>query len=705
MKLKSKMILSFGLTTIGCLVFMTIITMVKVHMILEEDLNKQLNILMNSIKAQTSHSIDREIKNYLRGISETNKGILNNHHERIEKRLISMPQAKGTIEKILLDQTIGKRGSFYVANGDGEIIIHKDRSLVGSASPFALQIASGLLKNDWHTEYKNSGLNKVAYSFYDEKWDWYVIIDAYKYDFYDQIDIDSLSDTILSIKIGDSGYPFIINKKGDMLIHPTLKGQNTLNTATADNKFLFKDIIVQEEGYFEYKWEMDGKVKDKFIYFTPFEELEWYIAISGYKDEAYSVAGSLRDHNLLTSIVCALVISLSIIIFSNYLIHPIVRVTGLLKDISQGEADMTQRLKVTTKDEVGDLSNYFNQFMDKISTLVITIKNFSARNMEIKNQLMQSSEETSASLLAINNKVHNTKNQITILDQEVNKSFGVIDSITKGIETLHLQIEEQASMVEESTAAVTQMMNSLVRVATITEEKRETTMKLVGTADQGGDKLETTSQEVNNIHDQIDNINEMASVISGIAEQTNLLAMNAAIEAAHAGDAGKGFAVVADEIRKLAEDSSDKSKEIAHALSTIITAIEKAADSSDATQIAFNQINQGIREVTSSLEEITTSTSELRLGGKQILQAMSNLQSATTTIKHEANTMNNQSLVVNNSIKKVKEISGKTEKTMNEINKDSDEITRSMKNVSSETVTLEGTATGLFSEVNRFKTS
>ena len=155
-----------------------------------------------------------------------------------------------------------------------------------------------------------------------------------------------------------------------------------------------------------------------------------------------------------------------------------------------------------------------------------------------------------------------------------------------GVQTCALPIS-----VEESTASVNEMIASLKNLDKMTNARRESASRLVETAKNGGEKLSNTVEVVRNINNSIGSISDMIKIIDGIAAQTNLLAMNAAIEAAHAGDAGRGFAVVADEIRSLAETTSNNSQEIGSIIRDVMEKIHIAAESSEDTIQAFQDID------------------------------------------------------------------------------------------------------------------
>jgi methyl-accepting chemotaxis protein len=249
------------------------------------------------------------------------------------------------------------------------------------------------------------------------------------------------------------------------------------------------------------------------------------------------------------------------------------------------------------------------------------------------------------------------------------------------------------------------MIASIDNVAKIAERRREATEELLGTVGGGGDKMRAAFEHVRQISESLESVNGIASIIKSISAQTNLLAMNAAIEAAHAGDAGRGFSVVADEIRKLAEASSSNSQEISHILGGVSSSVEDAAVSAELLNSAFFQIDREVRELSNSLREIFGNMAELRSGSSQILEAMETLRRVSTRVRDKSSAISEQS----GSIREVAE-TGKS--TGSDVRAGMADIVVGMKEISTAVDDVLAIARrigkvgeGLNSEITRFRTS
>jgi methyl-accepting chemotaxis protein len=225
------------------------------------------------------------------------------------------------------------------------------------------------------------------------------------------------------------------------------------------------------------------------------------------------------------------------------------------------------------------------------------------------------------------------ENQINNLEQNTNESAVAVEVIAHRIRDLNQSIENESAAQIESSASINEMVASIKNVAESAARRRTAMEKLTGTTDSGMERLNSLLEYISKIEGSIGSIQQMVAVINSIAGSTNLLSMNAAIEAAHAGDAGRGFAVVADEIRNLADTTGKNAKEIGRQLKDVIQIIKTAAEESDITRSAFQEIRQEISGVIDAFNEITTATEELAEGGRQILEALQTLSEMSSQLK------------------------------------------------------------------------
>ncbi|HPG87387.1 MAG TPA: methyl-accepting chemotaxis protein, partial [Spirochaetales bacterium] len=262
-----------------------------------------------------------------------------------------------------------------------------------------------------------------------------------------------------------------------------------------------------------------------------------------------------------------LLLGFALFLIIRVVLKPIVTYVDAFKSASTG--DLTVRATVRARDEIGRIAAYFNDFIATLEHMVGEVKSVTQTTENISLDLAASSEETAASLHEIRINTKGMKNKIVHLDGEVSSSSKSAEDVDSYLSRLSELIADQASAINQSSASIEQMSASINNIAMAAEEKLRVANELESTALEGQSEMEETEQTIKKVSDSASVIMEMIQIIQDIASKTNLLAMNAAIEAAHAGDFGKGFAVVADEIRNLAESSAESAKQITQSLGEV----------------------------------------------------------------------------------------------------------------------------------------
>jgi methyl-accepting chemotaxis protein len=252
-----------------------------------------------------------------------------------------------------------------------------------------------------------------------------------------------------------------------------------------------------------------------------------------------------------------------------------------------------------------------------------------AQSLDKSDALSAAAQETASSGVEIERNVLSIKDQIVNLNQRFGNSEAALENISQNLGQLGSLADRQSGIVSHSGSAVEQMVASIQSVSSIIEARSAEVRSLRETAQGGRKAIGETSESFKAVVAQIENIAVMTKLITGIAAQTNLLAMNAAIEAAHAGDAGRGFSVVADEIRKLAESSRKGAGTIGASLKDLTKAVALTDDRVKASGAAFEQVQASVERVSTAMEEIGASTKEMNTGTEEILRSTSDLQTAT----------------------------------------------------------------------------
>jgi methyl-accepting chemotaxis protein len=445
----------------------------------------------------------------------------------------------------------------------------------------------------------------------------------------------------------------------------------------------------------------------RMFYSFPFamgsDATRWTVLTSVPQTTVLAEVNSMVSFSVIIAVVSILVTTVIIFLIAGSITKPIVFVTNTLKDISEGEGDLTKQININSKDEVGDLARYFNATLDKIKTLIITIKTQSVSLFDIGNELASNMTETAAAINEITSNIQSLKQQTVNQSASVTETNATMEQITENIEKLNSFINKQTESVAQSSSAVEEMLANIQSVTATLTRNVENVRSLTEASEVGRSGLQDVASDIQQIAHDSEGLLEINAVMENIASQTNLLSMNAAIEAAHAGEAGKGFAVVADEIRKLAESSSEQSKTISTVLKKIKDSIDKITRSTDAVLNKFEAIDSGVRTVSDQEENIRNAMEEQGQGSQQILEAVSRLNELTQQVKGGAEEMLQGSKEVIGESKNLAHVTQELTNGMNEMATGADQINVAVTRVNEISVQNKENIDVLVKEVSRFK--
>ncbi len=514
-----------------------------------------------------------------------------------------------------------------------------------------------------------------------------------------------LSNVVEKIVVGKKTTPIVVNKNTGTIIadanHDNVSGSQsivTLAKKTPSFTDVLKKIMAGTTGLSYYH---DGS-KNMVASYQPVPDTDWMVVIlapagdfqQGIQLILQTMIFALLIMILVSAVLCGAIIGKSV--------KPLQNVKKSINMIASGRADLTQRIKITTKDEIGAVVDGFNAFTGKLQSIISGIKDSKDSLAAAGEDLRAVAQDTSVSVTQIISNIDGVNDRITSQAAGVEETAGAVHEIASNIASLGKMIENQSSGVTQASAAVEEMIANIGSVNQSVEKMASAFQELDSGAQTGYAKQKDANERIQQIESQSEMLKDANTAIASIANQTNLLAMNAAIEAAHAGEAGKGFSVVADEIRKLSETSREQSKTIGDQLSKIKKSIEEMASASGESNAAFQsvstkirqtdeqvrqiksamleqlegskQISEALHAMNDSTHEVHTASSEMSEGNKAILDEVKRLQSATSAIKESITEMRIGAKKINETKTALTDISDKLHGSIQEIGNQIDQF-------------------------------
>jgi len=407
-------------------------------------------------------------------------------------------------------------------------------------------------------------------------------------------------------------------------------------------------------------------------------------------------------------VVPTIVIGIGFSVMDNFMLaqgvnRRLAAVSDLMRRLAAGDLS-GEALPTMSRDEFGALIASCNQTQDYLRVLAEGLKSAVNDARDTGESLTDAAAATGEALTAIHGGAEAVDESMAQMRQNVAEARGLLESLTAAIASVVEHIEDQASMSEQSTAALQQMTASVSAINTVTRERLEAAERVADHSRRGGENLERTLGAVERINRGIATITEITDLISAVADQTNLLAMNAAIEAAHAGEAGRGFAVVADEIRKLAENTGENSRRIGEAVSGIIESIRSSSELGGETSRIFESMDHETERLVSSLREIETGVGELGVGAGQVMNSMNELREHSQGLREDAGRMGRETDGVGSVMERLEGASSSAHDAGRRIGERSRNAAEQKRRLMECTAVLADVAATLQRRVARFKT-
>ena len=699
----------------------------KAYAAKKDELRSNVDIVLKTIESFYDRTSKQKVKEEVKGKLTTQASMLENILLSYYKKHRNSPTLKKDMIEIVKNSRYGKSGYFWINDRGANMIMHpikpslNGKDLSNTKDPNGKRLfidmvkvsndsSNGFVDYQWPKPGFDKPQDKVSYIFTFKPFGWIIGTGEYVDNVTKQMQEEALK-TVAQMRYGKDGaknYFWINDSKPNMVMHPikpALNGKSLSDSKDPNGKRLFVEMVkvVNEKGsgYVDYQWPKPGfdKPQNKISYVAYFKPWDWIIGTGVYVDDIEQEVLAMQKvaddtvQSLISVFIIVSIILLLIVLISLY-IGIIASVIKPLESLMNGfkklltTNDISTRLEIRVKDEIGQVSMLFNEYMDSIQNglnedkklideakmVVGKIKEGSYSDTITAHTHNQSLQEFTNS---VNEMINATKDHFANINKilseyakydyrkdlrldgikkdeafdllvkdinklrdsineqlSVNMSNGLTlskssDILMQNVEKLNKNSNEAAASLEETAAALEELTGNI-------SSNTENIVKMAGFANElshsssEGQKLaQETTVSMDEINSQVAAINEAISIIDQIAFQTNILSLNAAVEAATAGEAGKGFAVVAGEVRNLAARSAEAAQEIKDLVESATSKANSGKGIADRMIHGYNGLNENIAKTLDLIKNVETASKEQQSGIVQINDAINSLDMQT----------------------------------------------------------------------------
>ncbi|CAH6926266.1 Methyl-accepting chemotaxis protein [Vibrio chagasii] len=581
-------------------------------------------ISVTQLTQETEVAINQEMKNVSVGTTNYIADWLSTRSDMMLANEPTISSNSNSDRELLITKQAGQFLSVYAGFSDGTIAYgDKTESWPADYDPRTrpwykdANAASDLIITEPYQDFDGSIVISFAKAFSGQKQG---VLAA-------DLTVTSIIDTVLNVKLDNDGFAFLVDGNNNIVAYSdealSQKPLTSLNPELTANRV---SQLIQTQTITTLAWPGQG---DKLVYIANVPNTDWSLGIVIDKELAFSAVTDAIQFIALTSLVLYIVISIASTMVINRLLYPLQTLSEALTQLAQGRGDLTQRIDITRMDEIGKLAELVNQFLSQMQSM---LKGVVEHSHDLNNHAEKANQLATQSSI----RVENQQNDINQIATAIHEMSATAAEVASHAELTASASQASATACNDGQEVIQQNRDAITSLAT---------------------QVEDAANVIRELENNAQSINQILSTIQGIAEQTNLLALNAAIEAARAGEQGRGFAVVADEVRVLSQRTHGSTEEIRVMIDTLQKNTEHAVDSmTTSTQLAENsvgfaeqahdslsKITQAISEINDMALQIASAAEEQRAVSEDISRNTQGIKDASDDLAQQAESSRNSS--------------------------------------------------------------
>ncbi|NOI88361.1 methyl-accepting chemotaxis protein [Vibrio sp. 99K-1] len=586
-------------------------------------------ISVTQLTQETEVAINQEMKNVSVGTTNYIADWLSTRSDMMLANEPTISSNSNSDRELLITKQAGQFLSVYAGFSDGTIAYgDKTESWPADYDPRTrpwykdANTASDLIITEPYQDFDGSIVISFAKAFSGQKQG---VLAA-------DLTVTSIIDAVLNVKLDNDGFAFLVDGNNNIVAYSdealSQKPLTSLNPELTANRV---SQLIQNQTITTLAWPGQG---DKLVYIANVPNTDWSLGIVIDKELAFSAVTDAIQFIALTSLVLYIVISIASTMVINRLLYPLQTLSEALTQLAQGRGDLTQRIDITRMDEIGKLAELVNQFLSQMQSM---LKGVVEHSHDLNNHAEKANQLATQSSI----RVENQQNDINQIATAIHEMSATAAEVASHAELTASASQASATACNDGQEVIQQNRDAITSLAT---------------------QVEDAANVIRELENNAQSINQILSTIQGIAEQTNLLALNAAIEAARAGEQGRGFAVVADEVRVLSQRTHGSTEEIRVMIDTLQKNTEHAVDSmTTSTQLAENsvgfaeqahdslsKITQAISEINDMALQIASAAEEQRAVSEDISRNTQGIKDASDDLAQQAESSRNSSNEMSN---------------------------------------------------------